>query len=293
MSHHKINRLFKDTLFKMLMQEEELKRKILPELHSDPEFIMNNEIRDVFVKTFLINDIYNDYSCVAGNELLIFIEAQSTWNANILLRILMYYSEYLKEYFFENQIPVYDRKANIIHPHFYVIYTGNRSIPDEVHLSELFFRGKDANLNLKAKVVRSKYNLLPESSLIQQYIYACQKFNEIPRSSPLEDVKSKIREVVDRLIENNILSDFLKAHYKEVIEMQLALFTDDRTIEIHEKFIAEQAALKNDQKRCFSEAQSYFKLGILKDAAYQELISKFNETLVQEAMSAAGFDMNL
>ena len=75
--------------------------------------------------------------------------------------------------------------------------------------------------------------------------------------------------------------------------MQLALFTDDRTIEIHEKFIAEQAALKNDQERCFSEAQSYFKLGILKDAAYQELISKFNETVVQEAMSAAGFDMNL
>lgn len=94
------------------------------------------DIETITLKPILVDHQYNDIGLLVKDRLMIFLEAQSTWSINILIRILLYLSMTYHEYINKNKIYVYGSKPIPIPiPEFYVIYSGDRKKNKELSLS--------------------------------------------------------------------------------------------------------------------------------------------------------------
>ena len=62
------------------------------------------------IHNVLADGIYNDLGFLLGKRLVILVEAQSTWSANIVVRALLYLVKTYNAYFKEHRQNVYDTK---------------------------------------------------------------------------------------------------------------------------------------------------------------------------------------
>ena len=87
-------------------------------LHPDDTTIKADDLDIVTLKSILMNGIYNDLGfMVRGSQLMVLVEAQSTWSPNIVIRSLMYLMETYQDYFRENKIKLYgSHKVDMPYP---------------------------------------------------------------------------------------------------------------------------------------------------------------------------------
>ncbi len=116
-------------------------------------------------------------------------------------------------------------------PELYVIYTGDKDVPDELDISDLYNPKPDGTkpLSLKVKIIKSG----KKNDCINQYIKFCKAANYMRATYP-NDLKRAVQELVEYCIQNNILSDFVKEHRDEVYDMMDVLFNQDYVTQVHE-----------------------------------------------------------
>ena len=117
--------------------------------------VKENDITQVTLNPVVLNLPYNDLGMLVKNKLLIFVEAQSTWSINILIRILLYLAMTYQNYIHDNELHVYGSgKLKLPEPEFYVIFTGKRKFKSEIiSLRNDFWNNQDAKVDLTAKVI--------------------------------------------------------------------------------------------------------------------------------------------
>ena len=71
-------------------------RELYLALHPE-DSISEDELKTVTLENVLVDDIYNDLGFLAKDTLITMVEAQSTWNWNMALRLLMYYVETVRK----------------------------------------------------------------------------------------------------------------------------------------------------------------------------------------------------
>ncbi len=100
MKEKKVKRNTYDSVFNDLFSEPErllelyqvlVKDKVNPKIKAEDIKLLESD------KAF-INDLYNDLSFMVDNELMILVEAQSTYSKNIVTRILFYLARSLEKY---------------------------------------------------------------------------------------------------------------------------------------------------------------------------------------------------
>ena len=219
-----IKRKIKDSVFTALFSErkylEELCRVLKPDV-TEEEL---ETLSIVTIQNILVDGLYNDLGFMIGNYILYLVEAQSTWSANIAVRIAMYYFETVREYITENGINIYGRKVKIPKPVFYVVYTGKERHDEEyMSLAEEFFDGDASAMEVKVRVIRSGEG----RNILDQYIGFTKVSDEQVRL--YGRTHKAIVETLRICIENDILKEFLKSREKEVIDMMTALF-DEETV---------------------------------------------------------------
>lgn len=141
-------------------------------LHPEITDITESDIKTVTLNPVILNGQYNDLAILVKDKLIIFVEAQSTWTINILVRILLYLSATYHEYIIDHDMNVYtSKKLEIPEPEFYVIYTGERKIMREIiSLREDFWHNPNAKLDLLVKVIHAE----SKDDVIGQYIIFAQ-----------------------------------------------------------------------------------------------------------------------
>ena len=162
----------KDTVFRDLFSQKKYLLQMYQALHPDDTTITADDLDIVTLKSILMNGIYNDLGfMVRGSQLMVLVEAQSTWSPNIVIRSLMYLVETYQDYFRENQIKLYgSHKVDMPKPELYVIYTGDKgSHPDVLSLKDEFFSDKDRCIDVKVKIIY----LQDSDDIISQYIGFC------------------------------------------------------------------------------------------------------------------------
>ena len=136
----------KDTLFRFMFSDKENAMALFNALVEDK--YLCTSVEDIYVTT-LQDSVYinlkNDVSILVHNWLVLY-EQQSTWNPNMPLRGLMYYSSIMerllkdKNYYPGNTGNIY--KSTIVKipaPDYYVIYNGRKPIKESVlRLSDAF-----------------------------------------------------------------------------------------------------------------------------------------------------------
>jgi len=219
-------REYKATLFSKLFSEphtlRELYNAIADTSYGEETIIEINTLESAF-----FNDLRNDVSFTIDNKYVVLLEHQSTINANMPLRFLLYIARVLEK--ITNERAIYQEKLiSLPTPEFIVLYNGLKAFPAEktLKLSDAY-KGTDksiekfGNLDLTVRVVNINpgYNddLLGKSKTLSGYT----AFIEHIRNSQENGInlRDAIKEAINWGLTQEILGRFLAEHRAEVSSM--------------------------------------------------------------------------
>ena len=234
-------RTAKNSVFLDLFQNKSYLLKLYQTLHPEDAAATEDSLTDITIENVLTDNLYNDLGFIAGNKLMILIEAQSTWTMNILVRVLLYLAQSYHEYFQRTSQNYYkSKKVKMPKPELYVIFTGDKGKkPDKISLSKEFFEGADIDVEVKAKVLYES----DTDDIINQYIIFCKVFNGQTRQHGMtrKAVMQTIRICKDR----NVLREYLSQREKEVVTIMMSLFDEEQIIKSFIKSERYEAAQEN------------------------------------------------
>ena len=80
----------KDSVFTSLFKDKKYLLQLYRALHPEDQETTEDQLTDITINNILTDGMYNDLGFMAGDRLMILVEAQSTWTMNIIIRALMY-----------------------------------------------------------------------------------------------------------------------------------------------------------------------------------------------------------
>ena len=233
----KVSRGYKNSLFTKLFSD---KQKALEFYNAVgmKKYDSNAEIEMNTLDNVLYLDKMNDISFIIDGKLIVLVEHQSSINANMPIRLLIYISKLYENLVISDKMNVYREKLiTIPKPEFICLYNGTKDYPDEkiLKLSDAFHEIDDTNIELELTVKVININkgknesIVKESKVLSDYIFFIDRVrNNIHSGMPLE---MAIDDTVKYCIENEILTDFLEKYRAEVMGMLTTEFDMDRALE--------------------------------------------------------------
>lgn len=238
-------RNIKDCVFTNMFGDKKYLIQMYKALHPEDTETTVNDLSIVTLENVLVNDLYNDLGFTVGEKLICLVEAQSTWTMNILIRVILYYAKTLKEYIDEKSIDLYTtRKANVPKPEFYVVYTGDRKTkPKTINLSDEFFEGKETGIDVTVNMLYGETD-----DIIGEYVTFTKVYNE--QCKIHGRTEQAVRETIGICKDKNVLKEYLESREKEVIDMMVTLFDEEKIMKAHDKTIIEQSKIEVIVKMC-------------------------------------------
>jgi len=245
-----VNRKHKNSVFSVLFSTPE----ILRELYSAIEGIDIPQDAIVNINTLsdaLYMNQINDLSFTIDDRIVVLAEHQSTLNENVPVRLLMYIGRVYEN--IVNREKLYQKKLEKIPtPEFIVLYNGKKPCPDfqELRLSTAFKDICGLKLSedgvLPLELVVQVYNInhghnkeiLGRSKNLTGYSILIGKINEYSENLPIEEA---VTNAVKYCLEYGILTEFLKRHGSEVVNMLFEEITIEEIAEIRAREAAEEA----------------------------------------------------
>ena len=254
----------KDTVFVDLFHISKYRYQLFQVLHPEMADVKETDIVPVTLNPIILNHSYNDLGLLVKDKLLIFVEAQSTWSKNILVRILLYLAMTYQDYITEHGLYVYgSKKIEIPEPEFYVIFTGNRKFTkNTICMKEDFWNNPNANVDVVAKVIYAEN----KEDIIGQYIIFSHVLdNQIQKHGRN---KTAVEETIRICKREGVLKEYLESREKEVIDIMITLFGQEYAVEAYAADREKTGMIKNTVEMC----QEF---GTTIEEAIQKLISKF------------------
>ena len=213
----------------------------------------------ITLENIFTNGLYNDLGILMENRLMIFVEAQSSWNANMSIRTLFYISQTYEKYIKLKDLDVMSSNSiKIPKPEVYVIFTGERKEkPEFQYLSSHFIdfsENDDKAIEVKVKMIYNYNN----DNVVGQYIKFCKIFDEQMHLFP-QDKRIAIKRTLEICLEKKVLVDFLKKNESEVNTiMKDFIFNEKLLNKIHiesEKRIAREQGLAEGREAGLTEGR--------------------------------------
>lgn len=238
-------RNIKDCVFTNMFGDKKYLIQMYKALHPEDAETTADDLDIVTLENVLVNDLYNNLGFTVGERLICLVEAQSTWTMNILIRVILYYAKTLKEYIDEKSIDLYTtRKASVPKPEFYVVYTGERKTkPKTINLADEFFEGKETGIDVTVNMLYGETD-----DIIGEYVTFTKVYNE--QCKIHGRTEQAVRETIRICKDKNVLKEYLESREKEVIDMMVTLFDEEKIMKAHDKTILEQGVVEGIVKMC-------------------------------------------
>ena len=228
MSETKVQRNYKDSIFRMLFKEKENLLSLYNALNRT-----NYTDVDGLEITTLENAVYmnykNDVSFVFDYELMLY-EHQSTVNSNMPLRDLFYVAEILQKRTYDKDL--YASKLIMLpSPRFVVFYNGTDPQLERqtMKLSDAYEKKLDnPELELTVTVYNINYGcneeIMDACSSLKEYAMYVERVRTYAKQMPLAEAVEK---AVDECIEEGILVDFLRENRAEAIKVSIYEYDEE------------------------------------------------------------------
>ena len=236
------NRQYKDRLWRMVFNNKEdllqLYNAINHTDYQNPDDLEVNTLEDV-----LYLSMKNDVSFLVGGTMNLY-EHQSTFNPNMPLRGVFYFSRVYEGYVADNNLMIYhEKRVRLPKPKYIVFYNGTKKQPDsmELRLSDCFENTDNEApcLECTATMLNINYGhnqeLMKHCRRLEEYSIFVQCVREYIQSEP--SVEDALEKAIDTCIHQDVLADFLKKHRAEVTNMILTTYDKD----LYEKTLKEDA----------------------------------------------------
>lgn len=295
---HKVNRQYKDRLFKFIFQDPAFALLLFNALtgmdYNDPEEIEITTLEDV-----LYINMKNDVSfCIHGSMFV--LEHQSTFSFNLPYRCLEYGSKLLMQYIQEHNLDIYARKAVIL-PDVYnvVFYNGLEDRPDRELITMEVNRKKERRTPVHKSFLKIGAKLQSGVEIINinkghnaRFLKMCQPLREYcwmvegmrEKIGNGESAEQAAKEILDSMPQEYGIYDKIMVHRKEVVGMLETEFDQKKW----EKRFTEdgyEAGLEQGQKQ--KAEQTCRKM--LEDGMPLELIQKYTNLTEEEILSLMNY----
>ena len=229
MTENKVNRNYKDTVFRMLFQDREnllsLYNAVNGTAYEDVDGLMITTLQDAVYMNYK-----NDVSFVFDFTLSIY-EHQSTVNQNMPLRDLVYVSKVLQGQMKDQDI-YSSRQIKLPTPKFVVFYNGTDEQPEKqiLRLSDAYEKQlEEVELELTVTVYNINYGhnqkLLEACQTLNEYAQYVEVVREYAKEMPLAEA---VESAIDSCIRQGILEDFLRKNRAEAIEMSIFEYDEEK-----------------------------------------------------------------
>jgi hypothetical protein len=229
-------REYKSSVFSMLLEEPEYALDTYNALnktdYTDPGMVTIQKLDGKVLlsirndASFLIDAFWNLY------------EHQSTYNPNMPLRFMLYFSDMMWDFVDEKDYNMYGtRRIPVPTPKFVVFYNGTekRPVREVIRLSDSYeHKCEDYDLDLVCTV----YNINPgcndemqkNSKVLLGYTTFVEKVRTYERK--MDSLEKAINQAIDECIKENILAEFFTKRRAEVLEMAVHDFTFERQLKL-------------------------------------------------------------
>ena len=145
----------------------------------------------------------------------------------------------------EKSIDLYtSTKASVPKPEFYVVYTGERKTkPKTINLSDEFLEGKETGIDVTVNMLYGETD-----DIIGEYVTFTKVYNE--QCKMHGRTEQAVRETIRICKDKNVLKEYLESREKEVIDMMVTLFDEEKIMKAHDKTIMEQSKIEVIVKMC-------------------------------------------
>lgn len=251
----KPNRTFKDATFRYIFKEKD---KFVELYKSLSGIELNpNEVESFDLDSLVISDWHNDVSFVTKDRhIIILLEQQSSYCANMSIRCLVYYSNLIRK-LYENDMDKFKNKIYsknklfLPRPEFFVLYMGKEELSEDCEmLSSHFIDSQNASIDLRVLNIDIKYNndfmrntntsdtLHGYSFFVYryQYHYDSEKLSHL---SKIDKSREALNLAKQDCISQGIFVDYLNR--KEFYDMAKDEFTMDDFIALKEQEARQEA----------------------------------------------------
>lgn len=231
------NREFKSNVFSMLMEIPEYALETFNGVNDSHYENPSDIVYKRLDRSFSLS-LRNDASFFIDMHLNLYGH-QSTYNPNLPLRGLIYFTDILKDYIKNENL--YGRKQiKLPTPHFVVFYNGTEKRPETeiLTLSSAFIHTSDIpELELICRI----YNINPENHprildkchILKEYMILVDTINHLIKDGVF--LEQAIQQGIDICIQNHVLEEFLCTHKTEVTKIMTLDYTFERQLEFAKK----------------------------------------------------------
>ena len=215
-----MKRTVKDSVFTCLFSDPKYARELYLYLHPEDPDVTEADCRLVTIENIFSDEQYNDLGIQIRDKLILLAEAQSTFSANLPVRMLLYAARNYKTYISEHKLRLYAAKAVALPKvELYMVYSGTKQdVPDVLRLSDLC--GGLGAIEVAVQVLRGG-----DGSIVGQYVEFCQVADAQRGLYGLS--KQAIQETIRICLERGILTPFLTAKREEVVDLMEMLFSQE------------------------------------------------------------------
>ncbi len=272
------NREFKSDVFSMLMEDKKNALEVYNALngsaYDDPD-----EVELVNLEKGISLSIRNDVAFIVDTDVSIY-EHQSSYNPNMPLRSLIYFTEIIREYVIQNKDLFGSRRIMLPTPHFAVFYNGvvSRPAKEVLRLSDSYNKPTDEPvLELECIVYNinsGKDNgLLNKCEVLKEYTFFVEKVRE----NESQGIENPIEEAIEYCVWNHVLERFLTERKSEVLKAMTIDMRFERREGLIRKEEREYGLVEGDTKRLIMQIQKKVKKGKTLDIIADELEASVDE----------------
>ena len=274
-SKNKPNYTLKDSLFIDLFSDKMRLIQLYKSLIDDQGQINPEDIEILTIQNIILRGIYNDLGFRVKDEIIILMEAQTTYTTNIVLRILFYLSETLKNYIIDssenkNLNELYNTKPRIIPKiKLFVVYTGDKVMQDhDLHLKDVMVENDIiSDIDMKVRVLCTGN----KKSILGQYILFTRVYTK--QKKECKDIETAVKNTIEICMNEEILKEYLSIRKTEVQEMVNEYMKQETAFKI---FMDDQrqTGLREGREEGREEGKIDTLVNFFKNGAGLDLISK-------------------
>ncbi len=207
----------KNSMFRDLFSEPGCLPNVYKALHPEDAPITEEDCTLVPLEDPFSVGINEDLVFFAKDKLIILMEPQPVWSANVLVRAFIYLQNAYETYLYDTDTFMCDTDPlKIPFPEIYVMYPGEKgNLPDELSLKDSFFKGENCKLNVTAQILYADKS----DTVINQYITFFMTVTEQAKEH------GKTKEAVSNAIricrEKGVLGEYLGRKEQQAEEMVL------------------------------------------------------------------------
>ena len=245
----KTKRNTKDSVFTHLFSFPEYQLELYKALHPDDQDVSEADIKTITRDCVVATHEHNDLGILIKDRLMVFVEAQSSWSPNIVIRLMSYAVQSLMDYFRERDVYLFSStKADCPRIELYAVFScEHENMPQMLSLCGEFFLEGGCDLDATVHLLHFDEN---KTDIIHQYIMFCREFNDQIKKYGYSS--QAIRETLRICRDKGILAEYIKKMEGEIMDIMTYMFDEEnnkRLFGLEQQKIGEKKGKLEGQKQ--------------------------------------------